>query len=145
MYIYNTNTIAIEKIKNKDLQEIEFTFGVPNILNTKYTDYIESFKYSASKILEGVADKPTLFRIRLETTNTITEEDFDHFYVCFIAMFVEALTEDKQPREREKRLAANIDGLNINYTTLMKIINFNCKVNSFNVFFSMGDYITSLV
>ena len=82
-------------------------------------------------LYDFIGNEKVLFRIDFTTDDELTDEDIDHFYICSISALCDYIT-SATPREREKRLSVE-NKLNLNYSTLMKMVNYKTIIDVFNV------------
>ena len=145
MLFYNLNIIKSQSIKQ--YKTISIQLSVPNILKLSYIDYISIINSQiAAKISQLKIDTktPVLFSINLETNDELNFDDVDQFYICSISALCNQITLNTL-REREKRLTVDITNININYSTLLKLINYKTLVDIFNVEFKYNNITINMI
>ena len=145
MYFYDLTTIKSIYTTAKYVI-IPIDLDIPQILQLSYSKYMAAVSSQiATEMSQYDFDgkEKVLFRIDFTTDDELTDEDVDHFYICSISALCEYLT-SATPREREKRLSVE-NKLNLNYLTLMKMVNYKTAIDIFNVEFRYKNIILKMV
>ena len=87
---------------------------------------------------------PILFSISLQTNDELNFDDVDQFYICSISALCNQIT-SATLREREQYLTADIENININYSTLLKLVNYKTLVDIFNVEFKYNNITINMI
>lgn len=145
MYFYDLTTIKSIYTTAKYVI-IPIDLDIPQILQLSYSKYMAAVSSQiAAEMSQYDFDgkEKVLFRIDFTTDDELTDEDVDHFYICSISALCEYIT-SATPREREKRLSVE-NKLNLNYLTLMKMVNYKTAIDIFNVEFRYKNIILKMV
>ena len=145
MLFYNLKTIKSQSIDQ--YQTISIQLSIPNILKLSYIDYISIINSQiAAKIKQLKIDNntPILFSINLQTNDKLDFNDVDQFYICSISALCNQITFNTS-REREKRLTVDTTNININYSTLLKLVNYKTLVDIFNVEFKYNNITINMI
>lgn len=125
---------------------IPIDLNIPHILQLSYSEYMAAVNSQIAAEMSQYdfnGNEKVLFRINFTTDNELTDEDVDHFYICSISALCDYIT-STTPREREKRLSVE-NKLNLNYSTLMKMVNYKTAIDIFNVEFKYKNIILKMV
>ena len=145
MLFYNLNIIKSQSIEQ--YKTISIQLSIPNILNLSYVDYISIINSQiAAKIKQLKIDNntPILFSVNLQTNDKLNFDDVDQFYICSISTLCNQITLATL-REREQRLTVDIENININYSTLLKLVNYKTLVDIFNVEFKYNNITINMI
>lgn len=145
MLFYNLKTIKSQSIKQH--QTISIQLSIPNILQLSYIDYVSIINSQiAAKISQLKIDTktPILFSISLQTNDELNFDDVDQFYICSVSALCNQIT-SATLREREQRLTVDTENININYSTLLKLVNYKTLVDIFNVEFKYNNITINMI
>lgn len=145
MLFYNLKTIKSQSIEQ--YKTIPIQLSIPNILQLSYINYMTAVNSQiAAKISQLKIDikTPVLFSISLQTNNELNFDDVDQFYICSVSALCNQIT-SATLREREQRLTVDIENININYSTLLKLINYKTLVDIFNVEFKYNNIAINMI
>lgn len=135
MYFYDLTTIKSVYTTVKYVI-IPIDLNIPNLLKLSYSEYMAAVNSQIAAEMNQYdfnGNEKVLFHINFTTDDELTDEDIDHFYICSISALCDYIT-SATPREREKRLSVE-NKLNLNYSTLMKMVNYKTIIDVFNVEF----------
>ena len=145
MLFYNLNIIKSQSIKQ--YKTISIQLSIPNILQLSYINYMAAVNSQiAAEISQLKIDTktPVLFSIGLQTNDELNFDDVDQFYICSISALCNQITLATL-REREQRLTVDTENININYSTLLKLINYKTLVDIFNVEFKYNNITINMI
>lgn len=145
MLFYNLQTIKPYSSTNYTIIPIQLS--IPNILQLSYINYMAAVNSQiAAEIsqLKTDSDTPVLFSISLQTNDELNFDDVDQFYICSISALCNQITLATL-REREQHLTVDTENININYSTLLKLVNYKTLVDIFNVEFKYNNITINMI
>lgn len=145
MYFYDLTTIKSIYTTAKYVI-IPINLDIPHILQLSYSEYMTAVNSQIAAEMSQYdfdGNEKVLFHIDFTTDDDLTDEDIDHFYICSISALCDYIT-SATPRKREKRLSVE-NKLNLNYSTLIKMVNYKTAIDIFNVEFRYKNIILKMV
>ena len=145
MLFYNLQTIKPYSSTNYTIIPIQLQ--IPNILQLSYINYMAAVNSQIAAEINQLkidSDTPVLFLISLQTNDELNFDDVDQFYICSISALCNQITLATL-REREKRLTVDTTNININYSTLLKLVNYKTLVDIFNVEFKYNNITINMI
>lgn len=145
MLFYNLQ--IIKPYSSTSYTTIPIQLSIPNILQLSYINYMAAVNSQiAAKIsqLKIDSDTPVLFSINLQTNDELNFDDVDQFYICSISALCNQITLATL-REREQHLTVDTENININYSTLLKLVNYKTLIDIFNVEFKYNNITINMI
>ena len=131
----NLETIKVEGVDDYNL--VPICINIPDIFEMSYKDYSNKLEEIIGKALEKVEEN-TLFLIHFHSGN-MEYEDCEYFYKVCGGILLRLLTENEH-RNREHRLTAPKNIINLPYAAFLDCINYKTKINRFDIWFESKGY-----
>ena len=145
MLFYNLQTI--KPYSSTNYTTIPIQLSIPNILQLSYINYMAAVNSQIAAEINQLkidSDTPVLFLISLQTNDELNFDDVDQFYICSISALCNQITLATL-REREQHLTVDTENININYSTLLKLVNYKTLVDIFNVEFKYNNITINMI